>query len=600
MTASFTVSPAPVPTLTTINPSTGVQGGSVPVTLTGANFVAGATVSVSNPGIAVSNATVVGATQITATFTIAANAAPGAASVSVTTSGGTSGTASFTVNPPVVAAPAFSPAGGTYTTAQPVTLSTATSGATIRYTTDGSTPTDSYGLVYTGPITVSSANTINAIGCMSGSADSPVASATYTVQVPSGMPFVPVLGDTFVASGSPTVYGNSVGLVAGGGNSALIEFNVSALPPGVTASSVRRATLSLWIHMVSTAGSVAIAQVTSPWTEGSATFGNAPTAGAIQGVVAVTQAASWVTLDITGLVESWIATPSANYGVQIAPSASNPNTVVQFDSKEAVSDAHPARLDIVLNAATPLVTATVADTYVAAEVPSQAFGSAVSLFVGAAPLGASSLLAFDLSGLPAGTVASDVNQAILFLWEKSQNFAGTLGVSQIVGPWTETTVTFNTAPSTGPVQSTYTTPGIDQWLAADATGMVQAWVANPAANFGIALSPSPSSSVNVAFDSKESATTKDTARLMVLLQAGAPSFSPVAGTYGSAQTVTISSTTSGATIRYTTDGSTPSETAGKPYTGPVTIGNSTTLTAIAYKSGMMDSAVASAVYTITQ
>ena len=41
----------------------------------------------------------------------------------------------------------------------------------------------------------------------------------------------------------------------------------------------------------------------------------------------------------------------------------------------------------------------------------------------------------------------------------------------------------------------------------------------------------------------------------------APTFSPAAGTYSSAQTVTISTTTSGATIRYTTDGSTPSETA---------------------------------------
>ena len=39
-----------------------------------------------------------------------------------------------------------------------------------------------------------------------------------------------------------------------------------------------------------------------------------------------------------------------------------------------------------------------------------------------------------------------------------------------------------------------------------------------------------------------------------------PTFNPAAGTYGSAQTVTISTTTGGATINYTTNGTTPSST----------------------------------------
>jgi hypothetical protein len=79
----------------------------------------------------------------------------------------------------------------------------------------------------------------------------------------------------------------------------------------------------------------------------------------------------------------------------------------------------------------------------------------------------------------------------------------------------------------------------------------------------------------------------------------APTFSPAAATYTATQTVTISSTTSGASIRYTTDGSTPSDTAGTVYSGPVTVSATTSFKAIAYKTGMMNSTVATATYTIT-
>ncbi len=77
-----------------------------------------------------------------------------------------------------------------------------------------------------------------------------------------------------------------------------------------------------------------------------------------------------------------------------------------------------------------------------------------------------------------------------------------------------------------------------------------------------------------------------------------PTFSPAGGSYSSAQSVSIVTTTSGASIRYTTDGSTPSETAGTLYAGPINLSATTTLKAIAYESGMTDSGVASATYTI--
>ena len=76
-----------------------------------------------------------------------------------------------------------------------------------------------------------------------------------------------------------------------------------------------------------------------------------------------------------------------------------------------------------------------------------------------------------------------------------------------------------------------------------------------------------------------------------------PTFNPVGGTYSSPQSVTLNSTTSGATIRFTLDGSTPSETVGTVYTAPITVSTTTTIKTVGYKTGETTSAVASATYT---
>ncbi len=80
-----------------------------------------------------------------------------------------------------VAAPAFSPAEGTYATPQTVTLSTATEGAEIRYTTDGSAPTPTSGTLYSAGLAVSASTTVRAIAYKNGWNDSPVSSASYTI-----------------------------------------------------------------------------------------------------------------------------------------------------------------------------------------------------------------------------------------------------------------------------------------------------------------------------------------------------------------------------------------------------------------------------------
>ena len=80
--------------------------------------------------------------------------------------------------------------------------------------------------------------------------------------------------------------------------------------------------------------------------------------------------------------------------------------------------------------------------------------------------------------------------------------------------------------------------------------------------------------------------------------AGTPWFSPSAGTYTVAQSVTITDAAPGATIYYTTNGNTPTTSSTK-YTGPISVTATETIKALAVASGYTNSAVASAVYTIS-
>lgn len=86
---------------------------------------------------------------------------------------------------PTSPTPLANPAGGTYPGTQSVTL-TATGSDSIRYTTDGSTPTGSSTL-YSGPISVSSSQTIKSISITAGESNSGVISETYTIGTGSGV-----------------------------------------------------------------------------------------------------------------------------------------------------------------------------------------------------------------------------------------------------------------------------------------------------------------------------------------------------------------------------------------------------------------------------
>ncbi|OQB07352.1 MAG: hypothetical protein BWY18_00426 [Candidatus Cloacimonetes bacterium ADurb.Bin211] len=85
----------------------------------------------------------------------------------------------FTPGMPAAAAPIFNPDGGIFSAPITVTISCSSPGVTIRYTTDGSIPTETAGNIYTTPISITTTTTLKAVAYGNGYSLSPVAQAHY-------------------------------------------------------------------------------------------------------------------------------------------------------------------------------------------------------------------------------------------------------------------------------------------------------------------------------------------------------------------------------------------------------------------------------------
>lgn len=203
--ANFNTVTTPL-TLSGISPSTAAAGGpAFTLTLTGTGFTPSSLVNVNGQYKAVK---FVNSQTLTAPVTAADIATSRGFQVFVENfPSGWTGCAVFgyqtflVTGAAQIATPVFSPPPGTYGAALSVSISDATTGATIYYTTNGKTPTTA-STQYTGPITVSSTETIKAIAIKAG-ASSPVASATYTIKVPVATPVFSPPGGTY--TGTQTV-----------------------------------------------------------------------------------------------------------------------------------------------------------------------------------------------------------------------------------------------------------------------------------------------------------------------------------------------------------------------------------------------------------
>jgi hypothetical protein len=158
--------------------------------------------------------------------------------------------------------------------------------------------------------------------------------------------------DSYVSTAAPNSnFGVQTTLNAGGGSTAFVQFDLSSLPAGTTTASIASAQLIFYVDRVGVAGSVDLHTVAAPWTETTLTASSSSITPTAFATVAVAQVNAFTTVDVTSLVQNWVAGTTPNYGIAMTAAASASNTQIFLDSKENTATSHPARLQINLTGA---------------------------------------------------------------------------------------------------------------------------------------------------------------------------------------------------------------------------------------------------------
>ncbi|HET9304817.1 MAG TPA: DNRLRE domain-containing protein [Candidatus Sulfotelmatobacter sp.] len=162
------------------------------------------------------------------------------------------------------------------------------------------------------------------------------------------------------------------------------------------------------------------------------------------------------------------------------------------------------------------------DSYTASSSPTSSYGTQPSLLV-ISP-GVNSYIRFDLTALPLGLTSSNVSKATVRLNINSVTTSGTFDVYLINTSWSESTISYNTAPTLGAKVNTapiLVMGSKRNFIDVDVTAAAQAWLGG-SPNYGIALVPSSGSSISVSFDSKENTSTSHDPELSVSMISAGP------------------------------------------------------------------------------
>jgi len=533
---------------------------------------------------------------------IAVSASETLQAIAVPTTGTSSAVASatYTVNlmtqPPVIL-----PAAATYAQPQTITMSSVTSGATIYYTTDGSTPTTS-SAVYSAPFTLAATETIKAIANSSAYGLSTVTTAAYT--------YSPSLGTINTIAGSTTA-----GFSGDGGTAISATLNNA---DGLVLDSVGNIYIAdnanHRIRKVTPAG--VISTVAGNGTAGYSGDGGAATSAALHspqdmvvdsaGNLYIADAGNNVIRKVTpaGIISTIAGTGSAGYN---GDGGSATNAMLNFPRYVTLDSGGNLYISDSFNGRIRKVTpAGIISTYA---------GNGTSGFSGDGGVATNAAFGGNVDGLvfdSAGNLyIADVNNARIrmvtpagiistYAGNGTQGSSGDGGAAINAAIEDPEAITIDLSGniyvgSYGAYDIRKITPaGIISTVAGGGSSLaegVAATFASLAAGFGVAVD----SAGNIYI------TSLNEVRKVTYgppVQVATPVITPTTGTYTSLQMATITDATPGAVIFYTTDGSTPTE-ASTRYTGAFSVVASETINAFAVSSGYLDSAVANAAIAIS-
>ena len=524
-----------------------------------------------------------GAITLSSTETITAVALAIGGSVSQAAS------AVYTITPPA-AAPLFRPGPGIYTVAQTVTLSSRTPNATMYYTVNGTVPTTASS-VYSGPIAVSSTETVSAIALAPGTSLSPVTAASYTFPPAAATPIILPAAGTYNSARAVSIASQTPGAVVfytTDGSTPTTSSNFYAGPIELSGSTTVSA-MAVAPGASQSAVAVAAYTITPP----AAAPAFLPAAGTYTSTqtVTITSATANATIYYTtnGTTPN---TSSSLYNGPITVSATETLTAIALATGAAQSAAASAAYAINVQAATPVILPA-AGPYTAPQSVSIASTTANATIHyttdGTTPTASSKTYTGSIAVTATGSVSA---------------IATATGYSQsAVAAAAYTILTPAAMPVFMPAGGVYLTTQNVTMTAATANSVVYYTLdgstpttASSVYSGPIAVAASETlSAIAVAPATPQSAVS--TAIYTITPQAGTPVMLPAAGTYISAQMVMLTSATANAVLYYTLDGSTPS-TASNLYSGPISVSASQTVSAIATAQGDAQSAVATAAYVI--
>ena len=533
-----------------------------------------------------------------------------------------------TAGPGKVDKPTFSPAEGTFYSAQNVAISCTTNGATIYYTTNGATP-NTNSAVYNTPIPVNESMTIKAIAVKNGMTNSDVAEATYTIEDPSTLTQYRKItsasglsaGDYLIVCEEEKVaFDGSLSSFDAVGNKFAVEIENSVISTGKEAffTLKKEDEINNYYSFKGASGNY--------FGNNSASNGLTTSESILLNTISFDDEGNAIIMGTGGYVLRYnkasnqtrfryyngTQQPVALYKkVSNSPEISViPSTVTITD---ATGDDKTGTISATVDpAGTVNATATDGWSATASSVTYQGFalhaeGTATFSSQGATDVEAS--LEYNYTGplyilgtvnngtwAPNNYVAMTRGADGLYTVRVTTN-AGNEGMSWI--SFTKRIANDNDNGAWGYIAPYRFVPYSEDvntaWWLTDATvnqfnpldfdqGHVDGQPVRMApGTYDITINPNDNT-----FKIEPYIVTVET-----------PTFDPAAGTYQAFQSVAINCATQGATIHYTTDGSEPTESS-PVYSDPISVESTTTIKAIAMMSGMANSAIAEATYTLPQ